>query len=304
MRKYKAVINVDRLELTYQSNESLKLVLSDTEVSEFAFGNLRLLREQSRLYSHEFLIMGTDYDEEHGETERPIGTLYFGSPNPNRQYIYLLFENAALYDEYLLASRFYVESVLGLEFLRVSKIDIAVDFNFNVVNRFYRLFKNPDYDLIINGKKVADIRTTIPEVMHIAGNTNRKRPFAHHMPVVKNVNGSMLMRAYDKSKEIEEESGKEYIKENAGFNRLYRLEVSLGCHKVVKKVLDTLALTDEELYSLLGHEGTLIDFLVSALNKLVRVSHRRRSYGILDVILPNEKVNCQLCNGGLSDYSP
>lgn len=38
MRKYKAVINVDRLELTYQSNESLKLVLSDTKVSEFAFG--------------------------------------------------------------------------------------------------------------------------------------------------------------------------------------------------------------------------------------------------------------------------
>lgn len=232
--------------------------------------------------------MGTDYDEEHGEAERPIGSLYFGSPNPNRQYIYLLFENAALYDDYLLASRFYIESVLGLEFLRVSKIDVAADFNFNVVSRFYRLFKDPDYDLIINGKKVADFWTTIPEVLHIAGNTNRKRPFAHHMPVVKNANGSMLMRTYDKSKEIEEESGKEYIRENAGFNRLYRLEVSLGSHKVVKKVLDTLAMTDEELYALLGHESTLIDFLVSALNKLVRVSRRRRSYGILDVILPDE----------------
>lgn len=289
MRKYNAVINVDRLEITYEINESLKLVLSDTEESELVFGNLRLVREQSRLYTHEFLIMGTDYDEEHGEAERPIGTLYFGSPNPNRQYIYLLFENAALYDEYLLASRFYVESVLGLEFLRVSKIDVAVDFNFNVVNRFYRLFKDPDYDLIINGKKVADIRTTIPEVMHIAGNTNWKRPFAHHTPVVKNANGNMLMRTYDKSKEIEEESSKEYIRENVGFNRLYRLETSLGSHKVVKKVLDTLAMTDEELYALLGHESTLIYFLVSALNKLVRVSRRRRSYGILDVILPYEE---------------
>lgn len=289
MKNYKGVISLDRLELTYESNESLKLVLSDTEESEFVFGQLRLVREQSRLYSHEFLILGSDYDEEHGETERSIGSLYFGSPNPNRQYIYLLFENAALYDDYLLASRFYVESVLGLEFLRVSKIDIAADFNFNVVNRFYRLFKNPDYDLIINGKKVADIRTNIPEVLHIAGNTNRKRPFAHHMPVVKNANGNMLMRTYDKSKEIEEESGKEYIREKAGFNRLYRLEVSLGSHKVVKKVLDTLAMTDEELYALLGHESTLIDFLVSALNKLVRASRRRRSYGILDVIFPDER---------------
>ena len=289
MKNYKGVISLDRLELTYESNESLKLVLSDTEESEFVFGQLRLVREQSRLYSHEFLILGSDYDEEHGETERSIGSLYFGSPNPNRQYIYLLFENAALYDDYLLASRFYVESVLGLEFLRVSKIDIAADFNFNVVNRFYRLFKDPDYDLIINGKKVADFWTTIPEVLHIAGKTNRKRPFAHHMPVVKNANGSMLMRAYDKSKEIEEDSGKEYIREKAGFNRLYRLEVSLGSHKVVKKVLDSLAMTDEELYALLGHESMLIDFLVSALNKLVRASRRRRSYGILDVILPDER---------------
>ena len=289
MRTKKAIINLDRLELTYQSNESLKLVLSDTEVSEFVFGQLRLVREQSRLYSHEFLILGTDYDEEHGETERPIGSLYFGSPNPNRQYIYLLFENAALYDDYLLASRFYIESVLGLEFLRVSKIDVAVDFNFNVVNRFYRLFKDPDYDLIINGKKVADIRTNIPEVLHIAGNTNRKRPFAHHTPVVKNANGTMLMRAYDKSREIDEDSGKEYIREKAGFNRLYRMEVALGSHKVVKKVLDTLALTDEELYALLGHESTMIDFLVSGLNKLIRVSRRRRSYGILEIILPDER---------------
>ena len=289
MKNYKGVISLDRLELTYESNESLKLVLSDTEESEFVFGQLRLVREQSRLYSHEFLILGSDYDEEHGETERSIGSLYFGSPNPNRQYIYLLFENAALYDDYLLASRFYVESVLGLEFLRVSKIDIAADFNFNVVNRFYRLFKDPDYDLIINGKKVADFWTTIPEVLHIAGKTNRKRPFAHHMPVVKNANGSMLMRAYDKSKEIEEDSGKEYIREKAGFNRLYRLEVSLGSHKVVKKVLDSLAMTDEELYALLGHESMLIDFLVSALNKLVRASRRRRSYGILDVILHDER---------------
>lgn len=76
MKNYKGVISLDRLELTYESNESLKLVLSDTEESEFVFGQLRLVREQSRLYSHEFLIIGTDYDEEHGETERPIGTLY------------------------------------------------------------------------------------------------------------------------------------------------------------------------------------------------------------------------------------
>ncbi len=280
-------INVDRLELTYEKNEPLQQKLSDIK-DELKIDALRLVRENSRYYSHEFLVLGSDYEETQGVVERPMGHLHFGCPNPNRQFIYFVFENASLYSEYLLASRFYIEDALGLEFMRVSKLDVAIDFNFNVVNRFYRVFKNPDYDLIINGVKVKGIQSVVSDVLHIAGNTTRKRPFARHTPIIKSADGNMLMRAYDKGREIDEESHKDYIRESAGFKRIYRIEVSLGCHKVIKKVLDRLGLTDGDLYVHLQHERTLIDLFRVALNSLVRVSRKRRSMSILEPILSEE----------------
>lgn len=283
--KYSFTIKLDRLELTYMTNEPLQTMLSDTTKNEFEFDSLRLIREQCKYYSNEYSIWGIDYDEQLGIVERRIGNLHFGSPNPNRPYIYLVYDNSALYSDYLLASRFYIEEALGLVFMRVSKIDVAVDFNFNVVNRFYRLFKNPDYDLIVNGEKVKGMKCTVRDVLHIAGDTTRQRPFAHHTPVIKNADSSMLVRAYDKSKEIDEESGKEYIREKAGFKRLYRVEVSLGCHRVIKKVLERLDLTDERLYVRLQDEKTLIAFFRVALNSLVRVSRKRKSMSVLEPIL-------------------
>jgi len=282
---YSFTINVDRLEFTYEKNEPLQTMLSDTTKNEFEFDSLRLIREQCKYYSNEFSIWGSDYDEQQGIVERRIGNLHFGSPNPNRPYLYVEYDNAALYSDYLLASRFYVEEALGLVFMRVSKIDVAVDFKFNVVSRFYRLFKNPGYDLIINGEKVKDMKSIVRDVLHIAGNTSRQRPFAHHTPVIKNADGSMLMRAYDKSKEIDEESGKEYIREKAGFKKLYCIEVSLGCYRVIKKVLERLDLTDENFYALLQDEKTLIAFFRVALNSLVRVSRKRKSMSVLEPIL-------------------
>ncbi len=283
--KYSFTINLDRLELTYEKNEPLQTKLSDTTKNEFEFDSLWLIREQCKYYSNEFSIWGSDYDEQLDIVERRIGKLHFGSPNPNRPYIYLVYDNAALYSDYLLASRFYVEEALGLVFMRVSKIDVAVDFNFNVVNSFYRLFKNPNYDLIVNGEKVKGMKCTVRDVLHIAGDTTRQSPFAHHTPVIKNADGSMLMRAYDKGKEIDEESGKEYIREKSGFKKLYRIEVSLSCHKVIKKMLNKLGMTDEELYARLQHEKTLMDLFRVGLYSLIRVSRRRRSMSVLEAII-------------------
>ena len=285
--KYKSQINIDRLELTYEGNEGIKTVLSDKDTKELHWDGLRLVRQKSRMYCHEFVVLVKKYSEEQGIRERPLGYLYFGSPNPNRPYIYLLYDNASLYDDNMLALRFYVGEVLGLRFLRVSKLDIAIDYNFNITNRFYRLFKNPDYALVVNGKKITDVYEEVPDIAHIVGHTNRKRPFAHHSPVLKNSDGSLMMRSYDKSKEIAVESGKDYIADKAGFRRLYRLEVSMGNHKVITKNLKRLYLTDEELYERLQDERTLNSLFRSALNSLIRVSKGRKSHSILEYILPD-----------------
>ncbi len=285
MKRYSYSINIDRLEITYLASDELKKYLSNKECSEYHFDGITLRRCECRNYENEFAIISTDLDEERESYERRIGYLHFGTPNPNRQNVYVLYENDALYNKMWLANRFYIEEALGLDFKQISKLDIATDFNFNISRRFYKVYKDGGLDLIINGKKIHGLNTKVMDVVHIAGNTTRKRPFANPSPVVKNADGSLTLRAYNKGNEIDETSGKEYVRDATGFSRLWRLEVSCGNHKVLKSVLDRLGMSDEDLYADLGVESMKIRIFRAMMDKLVRVQHNRHSYSLIDVML-------------------
>lgn len=278
-------INIDRLEITYLASDELKEYLSNKECNEYYFDSITLRRCECRNYENEFAIISTDLDKEHGTYERCIGHLHFGSPNPNRQNVYVLYENDVLYSKKWLAVRFYIEEALGLEFKQISKLDIATDFNFNISRRFYQVYKDGNLDLIINGKKIHGLDIMVRDVVHITGNTTRKRPFANPTPVVKNADGSLKLKVYNKGKEINETSGKEYVKDATGFTRLWRLEVSCGNHKTLKSVLDRLGMTDEDLYADLGIERVKICIFKALMDKLIRVQRNRHSYSLIDVML-------------------
>ncbi len=111
----------------------------------------------------------------------------------------------------------------------------------------------------------------IHDVVHIAGNSTRKRPLSNPSPVVKNSNGTLSLRAYNKTKEIYEESHKDYIIKSAGFKRLYRFEVSCGNHREVKKSLDRIGVNEMDLYQNIYNESMLISIFESMMNRLVRV---------------------------------
>ena len=256
MRK-QSRINLDKLELTYTTSDEVRTYLSDKNVQRYEFESVTLIREQSRLYENEFSIIMQDYDKELGVFDCCIGHLHFGSPNPNRQHVYLVYENQALYNAMSVAKRYYLEDVLGLEFRQVSKIDIAVDFNFNIICRFYKLYKNSEYNLIINGKKVEGVEQKVADVIHIAGNNTRKRPMANPMPIIKNSEGSLSLKAYNKTREIEEESHKDYITDAMRFARMYRFEVSCRNHKVLKPSLNKLGMSEVDLYTGLQNDDTL-----------------------------------------------
>lgn len=278
-------INIDRLEITYLATQEQKNHLANKEYNEFYFNGITLRRCECRNYENEFAIISTDLDRERDIYERCIGHLHFGSPNPNRQNVYVVYENDALYNKMWLAVRFYIEEALGLEFKQISKLDIATDFNFNIIRRFYQVYKDGNLDLIINGKKIHGLNTKVRDVVHITGNTTRKRPFANPTPVVKNADGSLTLRAYNKGNEIDETSGKEYVRDATGFSRLWRLEVSCGTHKALKSVLDKLDMTDEDLYADLGIERVRICIFKSMIDKLIRVRRTRHNFSLIDVML-------------------
>lgn len=285
MKRYSYSINIDRLEITYLATQEQKDYLANKEHNEFFFDGITLRRCECRNYENEFAIISTDLDKERESYERCIGHLHFGTPNPNRQNVYVLYENDALYNKMWLASRFYIEEALGLEFKQISKLDIATDFNFNISRRFYQVYKNGNLDLIINGKKTHGLNTKVRDVVHITGNTTRKRPLANPTPVVKNADGSLALRAYNKGEEIDETSGKEYVRDATGFSRLWRLEVSCGTHKALKSVLDRLGMTDEDLYTDLGVESMKICIFRALMDRLIRVQRNRHSYSLIDVML-------------------
>lgn len=287
MRK-QSRINLDRLELTYTASDEVRAYLSDKNVSKYELESVTLIRDQSRLYENEFSIIVQDYKKELGVFDCCIGHLHFGSPNPNRQHVYIVYENQALYNTMFVAIRYYLEDVLGLEFKQVSKVDIAVDFNFCIIRRFYQLYKNSEYDLIINGKKVEGVEQKVADVLHIAGNTTRKRPMSNPMPVVKNSSGSLSLRLYNKTREIEDESHKDYITDAVGFARLYRIEVNCGNHKTLKPSLNKLGMSEVDLYTGLQNDYTLSRLFCALLDRLIRVQKGRRSYSLMDILL-NEK---------------
>lgn len=285
MKQYNYSIHIDRLEITYLATQEQKNYLANKEYNEFYFNGITLRRCECRNYENEFAIISTDLDKEQRTYERCIGHLHFGSPNPNRQNVYVVYENDALYNKMWLACRFYIEEALRLEFKQISKLDIATDFNFNISRRFYKVYKDGNFDLIINGKKVHGLDNKVKDVVHITGNTTRKRPFANPTPVVKNADGSLALRAYNKSEEIDETSGKEYVRDATGFSRLWRLEVSCGNHRVIKNVLDKLGMSDEDLYADLGIERVIICIFKAMIDRLIRVKRNRHCYSLIDAML-------------------
>ena len=138
MTNIKYRFRIDRLEVSYTASEDVLESLS--ELAEGCFGeeyqdNVKLVRVDSRNYKNEFEVYTIS------ETGwQAYGLLQFGSPNPHRQYVYLSVLNERLYDGglHLLT---YIESVFHLSFLRVSKLDIALDANWNLVRSFCRSLK-------------------------------------------------------------------------------------------------------------------------------------------------------------------
>ena len=277
-------LSIDKLEITYQASQQVRDALATIEESK-VINEITVVRiEKPQHYQHEFLLFGKDYSVERGEYVRAIGVLFFGSVNENRKHIYISYNNAALYDTYMLATRFYVEAALGLEFYRVSKLDIALDLNRNVITRFYRLYRDETYSLVILNKCYKDLDESVKEVLHISTGT-RKRPFKNRTFYIENKDKSLALRCYNKTAELSE-SEKEYIPNVSGKLPMYRLEVSLANHKNIAKSLSQLGVYDaDEVYCKLQNEEFLFSLFLTTLDRLIRVGKGRKRFNLLECLM-------------------
>lgn len=280
---------IDRLEITYTATDDIRKRLSEGdefEYSEKEFWLERVSTSAARNYKNQFVIWYNDIrtdDEGSYYVPRILGYLYFESYNTYRQDVYISFENSILYDPIMLGARFYIEDEMGLKFKQISKLDISVDFNFNIQRKMLRLYKDIDYDLIVYGKKADN--SCIEHIGFMSFNNPRNRIFANAEMLSSN-GASINFKTYNKKKEIEQTSGKYYIIERfVPTSTMYRIEISAENHKAVAKTLKSLGMTEEELYTGLDIEDTLLDVFNNIFFRIIHLSKNRQPISFIEEVL-------------------
>ena len=212
-----------------------------------------------------------------------FGNLYFGSYNINRQYMYISISNENFYnDKY----RYIVilQKELNLEFRQISRIDIAFDTNINAVNKFYKILKNEELDIIILNKSIK-IDDNINDLLNVSQGT-RKHIHKFKSFYIQNKEKGLVLNCYDKRKEIEDNNNiKNYIIDNFNYKDVFRIEVRTNHHLLIDS-LNNLGFTDEYLYYIIVNciSDELYLLFENLLNRLIRIKYKKNIFSLIDLI--------------------
>lgn len=301
MSKFKSNISVDKLEVTYlltheftdfmdKYMESYNDRLDNTDkiiyeqYNEFciAIPNDTIYND----YRVELDILIRDYSEEQGLFYRKIGNLFYGSNHPLRQQLYIVLENKSLYNKDI-NFLYYIEDALNLQFLKISKLELAFDFNKSFIDKFYSILKDEDFTPIIFNKRYKDMDKEIGELLHVStGTRNKLNKFKSFYIKGKSKNNDGLeLKYYDKAKEIKDKNcEKQYIIDKLKFKNIFRLEIRAN-HKRLKYTLNKLGLSDFELYMRLEDKELLLKVYYLLLHRIIRIEYKKKVYSLLDFIL-------------------
>ena len=169
--------------------------------------------------------------------EQVFGTIQWGlrsdHDNTFESYVWLQIDNKQFYLMYDSKTRGrlgilgYIEQMLGLQFNNITHLDLAVDASINFSKALVKMIRNKDYYPIVNGKKITDRKQLIEDILYIGiGNLERIKEYSILIQQKKN---DVSLNAYNKKREIKNNSYKDYIMESYGNpSQLHRLEVRIN----------------------------------------------------------------------------
>ncbi len=265
---------IDELKLCYEAKQTLLDDLSSVEIGGWVnFGDFALFRVVSRHFQYGFDVM---YDCDHSDRIK-VATLRFGyyGEQEHSSYVYYRIENMVLYDSELFNVTMLLTDMLGMVFNHITSIDLARDYQFNVVQKIRKVAKDDAVTVIVNGKAVDKKKDICGAMLVYSLNFHRlKNPTiaVKQVKAVKDKTKGLTMCAYNKGNEIDKASGKEYIREFYGNPKmLHRLEVHLNnqeikdyCRNVVNVVQDIELLSDQDFLD------AMYDYHLSSLLRFTR----------------------------------
>lgn len=269
----KKTINIDKWELAFNFDKVTKELLeNENELSYQSFILKRIIGQSN--YKNYFEIYFNN---------NLFGFLYFGSYRLNRSKLYIQVLNEMLYTNNLFLLND-IQSKLNLEFYSNSKLDLALDFDYNIINRFYRILKNKDYDFIILNKKYG-YEDEIGELLNIS-NGSRKNINKNKSFYINNKEKGLSLHSYNKLKEIEDNNNeKYYIKEYLNYEQIYRLEIRTN-HNLLLDTLKKIGFTDFYIYQCIINKtiDELYYLYIELLFRIIRVKYNNKIYSLLELI--------------------
>lgn len=219
---------IDELRLCYTADSILLDDLSKLKNREWKdFGDFSLFRTVSRHFKYGFDVL---YNL-HPTGRKKVATLRFGHHSEQEQsfYVYYRLENEVLYDHLTFDITMKFPELLGITFKHITSIDLARDYRFDVVKRIRKIARDEAVKVIVNYKTI-DKSKDMSEGMFIFPLNFKKLSnptiSIKQVKAVKDKSKGLTLCAYNKSREIEIKSHKDYIKEFYGNPKsLYRLEV-------------------------------------------------------------------------------
>ena len=287
---------IDKLKICYTLAENSYLnILRDNPTEEFEHPEwgYRLRQVQGTHFNYIYEIVYLDYKDNTFQefTEQVFGTLQWGlkadTDEAMQSFVWLQVENKQFYLKHnwqhsRLLHLEYIEDTLGLVFNNFTHWDIAIDSSCNYPKKLIQLIRNKEYTPIVNGTKITDRKQLIEDILYIGvGNLDRIKEYS---VLVAQKNKNISLNAYNKKREIESKSHKQYILDNNGNpKKLYRLEVRIN-----SDVLKDFFTREQITYSpkIFLDKDCLLFFFMTFLNRVLRFQDKngRKSYSILELI--------------------
>lgn len=280
-------IQVDELKICYTATpDDLNELMSIEIGSCMVLYGYRFCRSISDRFRYYFEVW---------ENDEQVASLKYGlytDLSTAKHFIYFKINNQVLYNPDQLNVILELPEKLGLVFNNYTAIDIALDSNVNFTSLIKRMIRNKTVTTIINGKAVKDRKqvlqgvsfqysTSLDRLKHATITIKQKK-------AISNKKNGIVVQAYDKKAEVEQNSEKRYILDfYCQPKRLYRLEVRLH-YQELKDYFSKVK--GEPIIKTMSDQDLLQDLFYYHLSAVLRFTQGRKKLDWQTLIKCNGRV--------------
>lgn len=274
---------LDELRICYTAEPVFLDYLSEVDFGEWKnFDEFSLFRVVSRHFHYAFDVVYNGC-----KNRSKVATIRFGHYAGQEQspYVYFRIENEVLYNQEILKITLTLPDLLGMSFVHYTSIDLARDFKFDVVKRIRKTAKDDAIKVIVNGK-VIDKEKDVAEGMFVFSLNFKKLSnptiSIKQAKAVKDKTKGLTLCGYNKAKEIETVSNKDYIKEFYGSPKtLHRLEIHQN-NEEIKDFCNSHSIVQD--IALIFNQDFLDEMYNAHLSSLLRFTRCRTKLDWQDIL--------------------